>query len=372
LLDRLFYSWDSQQLGTLSLQDVVKGLDQIMTGGLMESIEWFFNLHDKNKDGYLTKDEVIQLSESLLFIFRNEPGDIYLAAVSKFILNAYEFGDATAPESSVASSSDSLPIIADADTATHARERSNSAASPHNLPYLNLATFRMVVLADELLEAFFDHDLAASFQLERTEVEDYHQTHQKSEGLLGGLMNLVVTNENKTRFNRLADGFGSALGRHAEWRKPALSKLPPTQSHPVDLGTRESLLKPGQQRQRSQSTTSQASVQSAQSGSSIRTPESKTLAEVEARYREESEMVRAAQEAVMQRPNFAIDAIGDSDGEDEGGEDDEGVMDEVEAFLKAHGDDDEGLKGEQKKVAEDLLKAEPMGKKSSGGQLVDI
>lgn len=71
-------------------------------------------------------------------------------------------------------------------------------------------------------------------------------------------------------------------------------------------------------------------------------------------------MVRKAQEAVMQRPNFAIDAIGDSDGEDDGadddeavggGADDEGVMDEVEAFLKAHGDDDEGLKGEQKKVA---------------------
>lgn len=71
----------------------------------------------------------------------------------------------------------------------------------------------------------------------------------------------------------------------------------------------------------------------------------------------------------MQRPNFAIDAIGDSDGEDEEEvEDDSGVMDEVsyqrffvrdsrlieqvEAFLKAHGDDDEGLKGEQKKVAE--------------------
>ena len=63
-------------------------------------------------------------------------------------------------------------------------------------------------------------------------------------------------------------------------------------------------------------------------------------------------MVRAAQEAVMHRPNFAIDAIGDSDGEDEGeGEGDDTVMDEVEAFLKAHGADDEGLKGEQKKVA---------------------
>jgi hypothetical protein len=64
------------------------------------------------------------------------------------------------------------------------------------------------------------------------------------------------------------------------------------------------------------------------SKSSTGTPESRSLADVEQRYREESEMVRAAQEAVMQRPNFAIDAIGDSDGE-EGGEDDAGVMDEV-------------------------------------------
>jgi hypothetical protein len=63
---------------------------------LMSNIEWFFTLHDNNKDGFLTKDEVLQLSESLLvclfsrldvpasfsysfsglkFIFRNEPGD---------------------------------------------------------------------------------------------------------------------------------------------------------------------------------------------------------------------------------------------------------------------------------------------------------
>lgn len=41
---RLFYSWDSQSVGTLSLQDVVEGLDRVMGAGLMESIEWFFNL----------------------------------------------------------------------------------------------------------------------------------------------------------------------------------------------------------------------------------------------------------------------------------------------------------------------------------------
>jgi Ca2+-binding EF-hand superfamily protein len=30
----------------------------------MANIEWFFNLHDKNKDGFLTKDEVLTVSES--------------------------------------------------------------------------------------------------------------------------------------------------------------------------------------------------------------------------------------------------------------------------------------------------------------------
>ena len=32
----------------------------------MDNIEWFFNLHDRNKDGFLTKDEVLTISESLL------------------------------------------------------------------------------------------------------------------------------------------------------------------------------------------------------------------------------------------------------------------------------------------------------------------
>jgi predicted transport protein len=193
IIDRLFYSWDKQKVGTLSLQDVVEGLDEVMSGGLMESIEWFFKLHDKDGDGYLTKDEVIRLSESLLFIFRNEPGDIYLAAVSRFILNAYEFGDATAPESSLPPVQDELN--GEAQTATQSRERSDSAAGPHNLPYLSLPTFRMVVLADELLEQFFEHSLTDSFQLEDTEEEDYHKTHAKPDGLLGGLVNLVYTDE---------------------------------------------------------------------------------------------------------------------------------------------------------------------------------
>ena len=37
-----------------------------MFNDLMENIEWFFNLHDKDKDGSLTKDELLKVSESLL------------------------------------------------------------------------------------------------------------------------------------------------------------------------------------------------------------------------------------------------------------------------------------------------------------------
>lgn len=74
------------------------------------------------------------------FIFRNEPGDIYLASVSKFILNAFEFGDATAPEGSVTSPQDRETLNGDKETASSARERSDSTAGPHNLPYLSELT----------------------------------------------------------------------------------------------------------------------------------------------------------------------------------------------------------------------------------------
>ena len=111
-----------------------------MFNDLMENIEWFFNLHDKNKDGFLSKDEVLTLSESLLvsaictkcgtgpyhyrqFIFRYEIGDAYLGAVSRFMSNAFEYGDALLPRPEGSDPEDDTP--------------------PHiesNQPYINLAT----------------------------------------------------------------------------------------------------------------------------------------------------------------------------------------------------------------------------------------
>ena len=216
----------------------------------------------------------------------------------------------------------------------------------------DLATFRMVILADELLEGFFDSDLAASFRLDAVPGE-YHVTQAKSDTLIGGLVNMVVTNENKSRFNRFADGLGSALGRHAEWRKPAIGKIDPVHVT-SDVQTRESLLNPAQQevqRMRSPSSASSSTLTSTASQMPSRLRAPSTSSTMDMKRKDENDMLRAAQEAILHRPNFAIDAIGDSDEDAPGGEDEEGVMDEVEAFLKANDTDEKGLTGEAKATA---------------------
>jgi hypothetical protein len=103
---------------------------------------------------------------------------------------------------------------------------------PSNQPYLNIATyvsgvsllfgvnpdrdsFRMVVLADPLLESFFDTDLPQSFRL--LHVEDPLAPKQVQGGLLenvGGFLSGFVTEDNKKIFNRFTDEMGKAIGRH--------------------------------------------------------------------------------------------------------------------------------------------------------------
>lgn len=109
-----------------------------------------------------------------------------------------------------------------------------------NQPYLNLATlvlvfslrfyscvfksirFRMVVLADELLESFFETDLACSFQFER--LPDV-QVQQGNRGFLGGLLSTFVTDDNKKMFNKFSDEVGKTIGRHQVWMPTSTSSV---------------------------------------------------------------------------------------------------------------------------------------------------
>lgn len=340
-IDRLFFFWDTSCRGALSFQDLVSGLDGVMFNDLMENIEWFFNLHDKNKDGYLTKDEVLTLSESFLFIFRYEIGDAYLGAVSRFMTNAFEYGDALLPRPEDETGEDGEP--------------SSPPPIASNQPYLNLATFRMVVLADEVLESFFETDLSASFRLDP--LPDMELPTSNS-GLLGDIWSTIATDSNKKIFNMFTDEIGKTIGKHQVIHRPSIGRYTKLE----EPKARESLLTPSMRH-----SSSKASLKSSESTSTLATSSSTLSVDTASITANNSvfspmPMVQAANAALMERTAFAIDDAKDDDDEDEDFGDDtldggDNVMDEVDAFLEAH---DSGLTDADKEVAKDLLNAEPV------------
>ncbi|KAJ7230398.1 rab-GTPase-TBC domain-containing protein [Mycena pura] len=346
-IDRLFFFWDTSTRGALSFQDLILGLDGVMFNDLMDNIEWFFNLHDKNKDGLLTKDEVLTLSETFLFIFRYEVGDAYLGAVSRFMTNAFEYGDALLP-----------PPEGEAQTNEQGGE--TPPAHPTNQPYLNLATFRMVVLAEEVLESFFETDLSASFRLDPLPEMELPVS---SNGLLGDLWSTIATDNNKKMFNMFTDEIGKTIGKHQVVHRPSIGRYT-TLEEPK---ARESLLTPAMKRH-----ASTASLSTTESTKTAVTSSSSTLS-VDVGVATPGKgsgplsgfsphpILQAANAMLMERTPFAIDDAKDdeedSESELDANENDDGVMDEVDAFLEAH---DSGLTDADKEVAKDLLNAEPV------------
>ncbi|KAF7983686.1 hypothetical protein HWV62_19599 [Athelia sp. TMB] len=334
-IDRLYFFWDTSCRGALSFQDLVSGLDGVMFNDLMENIEWFFNLHDKNKDGFLSKDEVLTLSESFLFIFRYEIGDAYLGAVSRFMTNAFEYGDALLPQPE-----DGEP----------------PASAGSNTPYLNLATFRMVVLADEVLESFFETDLSASFRLEPVPDLDLPASNN---GILGDIWSNIATTDNKNLFNKFTDGIGKTIGKHQVIHRPSIGRYTKLE----EPKARESLLTPSMRSSPSKSslrTEATASSTTLVSQSAVGPPSPVSKIPASSSDFSSLPMVQAANAALMERTPFAIDDAGDDDDTDEDSEDEEDddqVLDEVDAFLE---ENDSGLTDADKAVANDLVHAKPL------------
>ncbi|KAH9175935.1 TBC-domain-containing protein [Lactarius sanguifluus] len=316
LIDRLFVFWDYSRRGALSFQDLVTGLDGIILNDLMDNIEWFFNLHDKNKDGFLTKDEVLTVSESLLFIFRYEIGDAYLGAISRFMSNAFEYGDALLPRPEGAEEDAPAPQI------------------ETNQPYLSLATFRMVVLADEVLESFFETDLSAS-------------------GFLGGLWSNIATDTNVKLFHKLSDEVGKTIGKHQVVHRPSIGRYTSIE----DTRPRESLLTPAMRAPPLGATSAAETSTAVESRAS--TDAHKPLPPDPTSPAGIDPLAQAtiAANALMERTPFAIDGPGDDDDDDDDEDededeeteyDDEDVLDEVDAFIEAH---DTGVTDADREVA---------------------
>ncbi|XP_077439072.1 A-type potassium channel modulatory protein KCNIP2-like isoform X4 [Vanacampus margaritifer] len=61
----LFEAFDSDKNGSVSFEDFVFGLSIILRGTINDRLNWAFNLYDLNKDGCITKDEMLDIMKSI-------------------------------------------------------------------------------------------------------------------------------------------------------------------------------------------------------------------------------------------------------------------------------------------------------------------
>ncbi|GAA5950368.1 hypothetical protein JCM3765_004522 [Sporobolomyces pararoseus] len=342
-IDRIFSAWDTTLQGSISFQDIVTGLDGVLFNDLMTNLAWLFSIHDSDRDGYLTKDEILQVSEVLLFIFRNEPGDRYLGSVSNLIQNLFEYAEST------------KPVIAD--------EPDSSSSDPTenpNRPYLSLATFRMCILADALLEDFFESDLTASWRLEVLVPEDKPKPQTIAGGWWRGIVNAVTTDENKERFNRLADEVGKRLDIQTVEQRPSIGKLDAA-SAAIEPTARDQLFSTSNRKKAPPPAALPPTPDAVNplSAAAMRMPaypsQENPWAEEKSSFTASSPQVgggggaldidvQALAQQAMQRPQFTIDEATEADGEDFGGDGDEALLGQVDAMLQA--DDAEGKGGD--------------------------
>ncbi|MEE6479171.1 hypothetical protein FKM82_012167 [Ascaphus truei] len=61
----LFNAFDLDRNGAIRFEDFVVGLSILLRGTVHEKLKWAFNLYDINKDGYITKEEMLAIMKSI-------------------------------------------------------------------------------------------------------------------------------------------------------------------------------------------------------------------------------------------------------------------------------------------------------------------
>ncbi|NXD73002.1 CSEN protein, partial [Eolophus roseicapillus] len=61
----LFDAFDADRNGALCFQDFVLGLSVLLRGTVQQKLQWAFNLYDINKDGCITKEEMLEIMKSI-------------------------------------------------------------------------------------------------------------------------------------------------------------------------------------------------------------------------------------------------------------------------------------------------------------------
>lgn len=219
-LKRLFKKWDLENTGELTLQNIILGLDNLMSHDLMLSINNFFTLYDQEGKGEIHREEILQMSEGLLFLtdpwksgrcidkltqqliendiadlivkendgivtsaydielpkgvviddkkYKHEQMERYLKAASNFLQLSFEYARPLEAPNNI-----DLIDLSDNKESTDANIKAwrvltaNVALDPEHPCVVDLATFRMIILADETYELFFSSTLRHSFNIEK-------------------------------------------------------------------------------------------------------------------------------------------------------------------------------------------------------------
>ncbi|XP_062366516.1 calsenilin-like isoform X2 [Cinclus cinclus] len=61
----LFDAFDADHNGALCFQDFAVGLSVLLRGTEQQKLKWTFDLYDVNKDGYVTKEDMLEIMKSI-------------------------------------------------------------------------------------------------------------------------------------------------------------------------------------------------------------------------------------------------------------------------------------------------------------------
>ncbi|KAL6466761.1 hypothetical protein MHYP_G00245650 [Metynnis hypsauchen] len=61
----LFSAFDTDQNGIVSFEEFIRGLSVLLRGSAEEKLCWAFNLYDLNKDGHITKEEMLDIVKAI-------------------------------------------------------------------------------------------------------------------------------------------------------------------------------------------------------------------------------------------------------------------------------------------------------------------
>lgn len=291
---------------------------------------------------------VFTISLPQQFIFRAEPGDAYLGAVSKFMTNAFEYADSLIEQPQSVKEVEKPEKESTHKDPLSATEASDNCVpgSPqvnNDDPYINLPTFRMVCLADELLEAFFDQDLTRSFEFEQVpqsaidhpliDLSTLDDIGIGSTGLVGNILGGIFSKDNKEMLNGLADEIGKSFGKHQVIYRPAFGRVnseveveekrrpaPEEKDSSIVSGMANLLSSTPSWFSRSKSDLGkeQPEQEMVEKPSTSKPEEESLLDQQHTTTNGESHLasIKAAQEALANRQAFAIDQRGDNDDDD--------------------------------------------------------